>query len=1080
VQLVRIVLLSGAVIFPATPAIAADALKFGPVPQWVQPKALPDTKPTEAPVAILLTDQQVLLERGRTLTFAETVIRIENPQGLAAGNISLMWQPATDSVTVNKLQIRRGNQVIDVLKGGQTFTTVRRETNLEAATLDGTLTANIQPEGLQVGDIIDLAITTEESDPVFQGHIQGALAGWNATIARAHSSISWPASMDVNFRRSDLLPQAVKTSKGDRTVLELSADNIEPLIAPKAAPARFSIGRIAEISDFRSWDDVAKLMVPLFRGAAVIPAAGPLHEEVERIRSSTTDPKQRAEQALALVQDRVRYVALLMGQGGYVPATAEQTWSRRFGDCKAKTALLLAILHSLGIQAEPVLVNSSLGDAVAERLPMLVLFDHVLARAHIGGKDYWLDGTRTGDVSIDRIQVPDFGWGLPLLANASLIKIEPAPLDAPTSEKRIQVDATAGIFAPAAIDIEQVFRGDSATILNAFYSRLTADQRTQTLTETAHQNFDSMTVDSTAVNFDKLTGQIKVSIKGSAKLDWKNGWYFVPATTLAFDPDFDRPAGPLHDSPVATDYPSFEKRVVTLRLPPGFAKGQDFPGDVSEIEAGVEYRRKTSVQGDVVTIESTERSLVPEVSYKDALAAQARLKKLYDDDFYVGLNRDYRPTEKDVASKLAETPASQDDLLGRGMLLLDSGRTDEAIADLTSVLKADPKNGRAYANRGLAYVWKEDFEAADKDLKTAETIDPNNVVILRARALAAEKKNDCNAAIDLYTKSLEKDHDNNFALGHRAICKNALGKDDEALADSGQALKANPGWIDLRVMRANLLLGEGKIDGVSREAELVVQQNPESGYAFVAAGKIYARIDRRADAMKAFDRALAIKPEAYIYLNRAQSRPFSDYSGRLGDLNEALKLEPDNVDTLAEKAEQLAAGGDLKGALQLYDQVQKLAPDRDYLMLRRAIILYKTGSTAEAEKIFAERRSHAKTASDLNSLCWEKATAGILLESALQDCTESLKLKPDYGPTIDSLAFVKLRLGKIDESISLYDQAIGKKTGSASYMGRAIAYSRKGDKVHADADRAQALKLDGDAETRFAEYGVKIAVARPE
>jgi len=36
-------------------------------------------------------------------------------------------------------------------------------------------------------------------------------------------------------------------------------------------------------------------------------------------------------------------------------------------------------------------------------------------------------------------------------------------------------------------------------------------------------------------------------------------------------------------------------------------------------------------------------------------------------------------------------------------------------------------------------------------------------------------------------------------------------------------------------------------------------------------------------------------------------------------------------------------------------------------------------------------------------------------------------LKPDYGPTIDSLAFVKLRLGKIDESISLYDQAIGKR-----------------------------------------------------
>jgi Flp pilus assembly protein TadD len=96
-----------------------------------------------------------------------------------------------------------------------------------------------------------------------------------------------------------------------------------------------------------------------------------------------------------------------------------------------------------------------------------------------------------------------------------------------------------------------------------------------------------------------------------------------------------------------------------------------------------------------------------------------------------------------------------------------------------------------------------------------------------------------------------------------------------------------------------------------------------------------------------------------------------------------------------------------------------------------------------------------------------------MLESAAQDCLEALKLKPDLGPVIDSLAFVRLRMGKFDEAISLYSQAIEKKTGSASYMGRAIAYARKGDSVRAQADRAEALNLDGDAETRFAEYGMK-------
>ena len=167
--------------------------------------------------------------------------------------------------------------------------------------------------------------------------------------------------------------------------------------------------------------------MPLFRDAAVIPASGPLHDEVEKIRKASADPKKRTEQALQLVQERVRYVALLMGQGGYVPAPAETTWSRRYGDCKAKTALLLAILHDFGITAEAVVANAVAGDIIADRLPSIGMFNHVLVRAHIGGK---IIGSmaRARVTPLDDIKVPDFGWGLPLVDNAQLVHIVPAPL----------------------------------------------------------------------------------------------------------------------------------------------------------------------------------------------------------------------------------------------------------------------------------------------------------------------------------------------------------------------------------------------------------------------------------------------------------------------------------------------------------------------------------------------------------------------------------------------------------------------------------------------------------------------------
>ena len=140
----------------------------------------------------------------------------------------------------------------------------------------------------------------------------------------------------------------------------------------------------------------------------------------------------------------MRYVALLMGSGDYIPASAETTWSRRFGDCKAKTALLTGILRELGVTAVPVLVSSTAGDGLDQRLPMLAAFDHVIVRATIGPRDYYLDGTRSGDSRIDRLPIPYYRWGLPLVANAKLVPMVPAPLARPQTDTLIYLDASAG------------------------------------------------------------------------------------------------------------------------------------------------------------------------------------------------------------------------------------------------------------------------------------------------------------------------------------------------------------------------------------------------------------------------------------------------------------------------------------------------------------------------------------------------------------------------------------------------------------------------------------------------------------
>ena len=1078
VRYVRSILFTGAALC-ANPAFAADALKFGPPPAWVRAQPIPAAKATQAPLAVLLNDQQTMLERGKIIAFSEGVIQIRNEQGLAAGNLAVVWQPATDTVTINKLQIRRGDKVIDVLAGGQTFTILRRETNLDAATLDGTLTGTLQPEGLQVGDIIDLATTVERSDPVMKGHVENMFAAWDGVpIQDAHASLRWPVDLHVQVRQTPNLPVAQRSSSNGMNLLEIAANDVQPLIAPKGAPQRFRIGRLAEATDFAAWSDLANLFIPLYREASAVPASGPLHDEVERIRAASTNAKTRAEQALALVQDRIRYVALVMGQGGYVPAPAETTWSRRFGDCKAKTALLLGILHSLGVQAEPVVVQARLGDMIADRSPMVALFNHVLVRAHIGGKDYWLDGTRTGDTDLDSIEVPNFGWGLPLVANAQLVRMVPKPLDAPNLERHVAIDASAGIYTPATITIEEVSRGDSAVELNAGYSGLTAEQRDQQLHDEAKTFFDGFTNSSSSVQFDKAKREFRMTIKGTAKLSWKDGWFYVPTSVIAFNPDFDRAAGPLHDVPLAITHPTFVKDEAIIRLPHGFAAQQKLQAPVRETLAGVEYARSETVSGDTLTVDSSERSVVPEVPYKDALAAEARLRTLYNDDVYLSSTVVYAPTAQDVAALPQSSPGSADEYVDRGNLFLNAAKYDEAIADFTQALTLDSKNLAALADRGLSHVWKRQFDLAETDLAAAERLDPRNATVLRARGLLAESKGDCEAAVDEYTKSLQVESSSSFALGHRAECEASISRSDEALADTAEALKRDPSWSALRSLRATIFAERNNQAAAAREIAAIESEKPDSVSTWIEAGRLYGRLRMAKEAMAAFDRALAIKPRSDTYLNRAWARPMNDYAARIADIDQALKLDPNNVNALAEKAEQLAATGELRKAADLYGQVVKLAPARPDFALSRAIILYKAGDHASAMPIIDERRRSTKTSTDLNNLCWQKAIRGVLLDSALQDCNDALKLSPGDSAVLDSLAFVKLRTGKLDEAIALYTQAIAKnKLQSASYMGRAMTFALKGDMIRAQTDRAEAIKLDPDAETRFAEYGLKFSDA---
>lgn len=645
-------------------ARAADALSYGPPPAWVTPQQAPTTasKDPDAPVQGLLSDVQVRLAPVVSESYFDSIVKIQTPRGLSmAGNIALTWRPETDVVTVHRLRILREDQEIDVLGSGQKFAILRREEGLEYATLSGVLTAAIQPEGLRVGDRLELAYTLKRTDALLGGVPEGIFAFQaGPPSGRMHLTVRWPSSYRMTWQASKFLDGMQERSAGSEREVSATFENLTPLIQPAGAPARFAAVRMLQVSGYRSWSELSRRLFPLFEQASRIPRDSPLQAEIEGIRRRAPDDRGRAELALRLVQDEIRYVYIGLSDARLVPADVASTWTRRYGDCKAKTALLLGILRELGIPAQAVLVSTLGGDALPDRLPMLEVFNHVLVRATIAGRTYWLDGSRTGDRHLDDIPPLTYRWGLPLTAPGDgLVAIEAPPPHTPLSETTIFVDASAGPTSKAAFRAEMVLRSDAATLVQNALSRLSDTQRDQALRSYWRKqsywsdNWDDLTLKTVKAEFDDDQHILRLTLEGEGMMNWQGDEHLIGSVSLGAAIDLHREPGPNSDAPYLTSFPVYVRTTEHIKLPSNGA-GYDIVGDdFDRTIAGVHYSRKAAIVNGELTAEATMRSLALEFPAAEAAAAQKSLRELWDHPLYAKL-----PTAPALASATSSSESS--------------------------------------------------------------------------------------------------------------------------------------------------------------------------------------------------------------------------------------------------------------------------------------------------------------------------------------------------------------------------------------------------------------------------------------
>ena len=93
------------------------------------------------------------------------------------------------------------------------------------------------------------------------------------------------------------------------------------------------------------------------------------------------DRYREVERIHRFVADEIRYVALEHGAAAVAPTAVERTLDVRYGDCKGKVALFLALARQVGIPAFPVLVSTGRNELDKLIGPSVGYFDHMIACA---------------------------------------------------------------------------------------------------------------------------------------------------------------------------------------------------------------------------------------------------------------------------------------------------------------------------------------------------------------------------------------------------------------------------------------------------------------------------------------------------------------------------------------------------------------------------------------------------------------------------------------------------------------------------------------------------------------------------
>lgn len=391
---------------------------------------------------------------------------------------------------------------------------------------------------------------------------------------------------------------------------------------------------------------------------------------------------------------------------------------------------------------------------------------------------------------------------------------------------------------------------------------------------------------------------------------------------------------------------------------------------------------------------------------------------------------------------------------------------NEALAEYTRRIQADPRDSEAYFQRGLANAFLRRFEDAVADHDRALALSPNNPEVYMRRGAAKAALNRLDDALEDHEQAVRLDPSNAERFANRGATKALLGRHEDAVADFDHALSLRSDHPQFYSMRASSLGELCRYEEAIADYDSSIRLFPDEPLSYQGRGASKGELGLYEEAIADFDVAISLDPsDTQSLLNREMAvRRHERHGNSVADLNEVIRRNPQNPDAFYQRGETRANLGNYRAAIVDMDEALRLQPNlADAHHVRGAARLYLKdygGAVADLDEAI--------------SLNPDDATYYLNRSVAKSEMAKGNRIEenPEFLSTFDNMVWTNTQVEFLEDALSDLDRAIelDPRLGIA-YSGRGWCLAQLGEGENAILDLNRALELDPDQEMSYFNRG---------